>query len=490
MTSQHGPHRTPLRDHGDDGMLLTLLKRIIPGRRVLMLAAAVACALPPAPAAAHTKVERTAPADGDTAHGAVREVRLRFTRGVEGALTTLSLSRGGNHIASGGTGVPQTDGREYVLALPRPLDPGAYEVQWKTVGADGHVLKGSFGFVVAADPSAPVTAAPPAPAAVQAEAAPPPPPAGEAAGEVSGDASRPLAVAVRWSGFAALLAMIGVVAFRYGVLPRLDRDPVHHEVAERAEVAAWHVALGAAALSVAALMMRLWLQASSLGPDAWNGERLELLLWGTGWGLAWVLQAIATLAFVLGLFIARAPYGRAAGWMGAAAGAVLLSAVPALSGHAASVSRFSAVAIVSDTIHVLGAGVWLGTLLAVLAVGIPAAMSAGAGADGAVVAMVRAFSPMGLAGGAAVGLTGVINTLFQLDAVSDLWATGYGRALAIKLLLLAGVGALGWYNWKRVLPGLDAEGGPQRLRRTARAELGLAAVVLLITAVLVALPTP
>jgi putative copper export protein len=103
--------------------------------------------------------------------------------------------------------------------------------------------------------------------------------------------------------------------------------------------------------------------------------------------------------------------------------------------------------------------------------------------------MVRAFSPMGLAGGAAVGLTGVINSVFQIGAVPDLWTTGYGRILLIKLLLLAGVGALGWYNWRRVLPALEAD-GPARLRRSARAELALGGVVLLITAVLVALPTP
>lgn len=469
----------------------TLLKRIVRGRRGLVLAAALACALLPATAAAHTKVESTAPADGDTAHGAVREVRLRFSRGVESALTTLSLSRGGEHVASGGALVPQTDGREYVLAFPRPLDPGAYEVQWKTAGADGHVLRGTFRFVVADDVPVPALAAPPPPpAAVRAEAARPPPPAGAAAGQVSSDAARPLAVAVRWAGFVALLAMIGVVSFRYGVLPRLGGDPVHREVAARAELAAWHVALGAAALSVAALMMRLWLQAASLGADAWSGDHLQVLLTGTGWGLAWVLQAIATLAFVLGLFVARAPYGRAAGWMGAAAGAVLLSAVPALSGHAASVRRFAGVAIVSDTVHVLGAGVWLGTLLAVLAVGVPAALAAGAAADGAVLAMVRGFSPLGLAGGAAVGLTGVVNALFQVGAPSDLWTTGYGRMLVLKLLLLAGVAALGWYNWRRVLPGLQAGDSPRGLRRSARAELGLGAAVLLVTAVLVALPTP
>jgi putative copper export protein/methionine-rich copper-binding protein CopC len=471
-------------------MLLTLLNRIIPGRLTIVLAAALSCALMPAAAAAHTRVEMTAPADRDTAHGAVREVRVRFSRGVESKLTTISLSCGGSHVASGGVVVPQTESREYVLALAQPLGPGACEARWKTVGADGHVLQGTFSFVVAGAPALPATAAPPTAAAIRAEAAPPPPPAGDAAGEEVGEAAKPLAVVVRWGWFGALLAMIGVVAFRYGVLPRLDEDPAHHEVAERAELAAWYVALGAAALSVATLMLRLWQQASSLGADAWNGDRMEVLLLGTGWGLAWVLQAIATLGFVLGLFVARAPYGRAAGWMGAAAGAVLLSAVPALSGHAASVSRLNALAIVSDTVHVLGAGVWLGTLLAVLAVGIPAALSAREGADGAVLTMVRAFSPLGLAGGAAVGLTGIINALFQVTALSDLWATGYGRALLIKLLLLMGVGALGWYNWRRVLPSLEADDGPQRLRRSARAELGLGAAVLLVTAVLVALPTP
>ncbi|HEU0300986.1 MAG TPA: CopD family protein, partial [Longimicrobium sp.] len=112
------------------------------------------------------------------------------------------------------------------------------------------------------------------------------------------------------------------------------------------------------------------------------------------------------------------------------------------------------------------------------------------GAGGAVAAMVRAFSPMALAGAAAVGLTGVVNIVFQLNALSDLWGTGYGRVLLLKLALLGGVAALGWYNWRRVLPALGGEPGTQRLRRSARAELGLGAAVLLVTAILVALPTP
>ena len=462
------------------------------GRRALLLAAAVACALLPARAAAHTRVERTAPADGDTTQAAVYEVRVRFSRGVESELTTLTLLRDGTQVAAGGRVVADTEAREYVLALGRQLDPGAYEARWKTVGGDGHVLEGAFRFVVAGA-TPPVAAPAPAPAQaglVQAAQPPPAHGAAEDGAEDVGEAGRPLAVAVRWAWFAALLGMIGVVAFRYGVLPRMGPDPAFRVVAARAESAAWFVALGAAAVSAGTLLGRLLLQASALGAGAWNGDRLNLLLTQTGWGLAWVLQAIATVAFVVGLFVARAPYGRAAGWMGAAASAVLLAAVPALSGHAASVTRMNALAIVSDWLHVLGAGVWLGTLMAVLAVGIPAAMMARAEAGGAVVAMVRAFSPMALAGAGAVGLTGVVNAVFQLPAPGDLWGSTYGRVLLVKVLLLAGVAALGWYNWKVVLPALDDGPGAQRLRRSARAELAVGAAVLLVTAILVALPTP
>jgi putative copper export protein/methionine-rich copper-binding protein CopC len=477
-------------------MTRTFLKTINRGRRALLLAAALACALLPAPAAAHTRVERASPADGDTAHGAVREVRVRFTRPVESELTTITLFRGTAQVAAGASKVEESEGREFVLALAAPLEPGDYVARWKTVGGDGHVLEGSWRFSVAAVAS-PSTVPEGTPAATAGLVqAPPPAPTtdgtDDALEEEVGEAGRPLAVAVRWAWFASLLGMIGAVAFRYGVLPKLDRDPELHAVAARGEGAVWYVALGAAALSVAALFARLWMQVAALGGGeaAWDGARLDVLLRDTGWGLAWVLQAIATLAFVTGLFIAKAPHGRAVGWMGAAAGAVLLSAVPALSGHAASVGRLNGVAILMDTVHVLGAGVWLGTLAALLAVGIPAALLSGEASGGAVAAMVRAFSPMALAGAAAVGVTGIVNVLFQLDALTDVWATGYGRALLLKLALLAGVGALGFYNWRRVLPALGDDPGTRRLRRSARAELGLGVVVLLVTAVLVALPTP
>ena len=178
-------------------------------------------------------------------------MRLRFSRAVESELTTITLFRGGAQVAGGGARVQGGEGREFLLALPAPLEAGEYEARWKTVGSDGHVLEGSWRFTVAA-----ASAVAPAPTAAAVAAAgvddPPPTPTtdgtDDALEEEVGAAGRPLAVAVRWAWFAALLGMIGAIAFRYGVLPRLDRDPLLRPVAARAEAAVWFVALGAAAL--------------------------------------------------------------------------------------------------------------------------------------------------------------------------------------------------------------------------------------------------
>jgi copper transport protein len=464
------------------------------------LFAVLACALLAAPAAAHTKVQSTQPANGDTVASVLAEVRVRFSKAVAPGLTRIELRQDGRTVLTGGVPVDGEGNREYVLQLAQPLAPGAYEAQWTTAGADGHVLRGTFDFVVAAPAPAPPTPTEPLrteaaedSARVDSTLAAGVPGDPDAVGTTTSAAASPLSVAVRWGWFAALLAMIGVVAFRFGVLARLARDEAFRPVAARAEAGAWTIALAAASLSMLTLAGRLWLQASALGmrTEDWSGDQLTALVTGTVWGLGWLLQAIATCAFVMGMLIARAPHGRAAGWMGAAGSVVLLAAVPSLSGHAAGVEGLTALAIMADALHVLAAGAWIGSLLMVLAIGIPATLGTTAQAYGSVAMMVRAFSPMALIAGAVVGATGVVSTLLHIGAAGNLWGTGYGRALLLKVALLTLVGATGFYNWRRVLPSLGADDeGTRRLQRSARVELAIAAAVLLVTAVLVALPTP
>jgi len=307
------------------------------------------------------------------------------------------------------------------------------------------------------------------------------------------DPSSPFPVLVRWAGLLALLGMIGAAAFELLVLRRLRGDAALRPVADRAAYGAWHLAAAAAALSALTLLVRLWLQSAALNgaADAFDGEALDALVTGTVWGAGWTLQAIATVAFFIGLMVSRAPHGRSVGWMGAAVAALLLAAVPALSGHASAVEGWTALAFASDWLHVLGAGAWVGTLATLVLAGLPAAASASAGEGTAAFArMVGAFSPVALTGAGLAAGTGVVNSLFHLHAVPQLWETGYGRMLLLKLALLAVVAWLGFYNWRYVLPALHTPPAPARLRRSAGAELAAGVAVILATAILIALPPP
>jgi len=74
-------------------------------------------------------------------------------------------------------------------------------------------------------------------------------------------------------------------------------------------------------------------------------------------------------------------------------------------------------------------------------------------------------------------------------------SAGTGRAttgytLIAKLWVVALVFALGAWNWRRQRPTLGSEAAAASIRRSATAELTVAAIVLVITAVLVSLPSP
>lgn len=475
-----------------------------PGAPLAPVLAALLLALSlllPARAAAHTRLRASQPAAGATVPDTLSEIRLSFTEPVTPEMTSLVLTTGASTIAQGKLVEVDGTGRHvFAFRLPSRLTAGPYTAVWHSAADDGHVIHGTLTFTVTASATptvAPTIAGPAATQVVDSTASPHEQAAAadqpaEEGDEGQYDAVAPLPLTVRWLEFVALLAMVGAVAFNLLVIRRLGTS-ISERVADRAAYGAWHIAAGAAALGALTLVVRLWLQSRALfGPeDAFNGEQLDTLIRETVWGAGWILQAVATLAYFIGLMVARAPYGRATGWMGAAIAALLLAAVPALSGHAAATERMTAVAIVSDWLHVLGAGVWLGTLATVLLAGFPAAAFADEGQGSLAFArIVRGFSPVALVGAGIAGVTGIVNSLFHLTAVHQLWSMWYGRMLVLKLLLLAVVAALGWVNWKRILPVAETPDGNRRLRRNAAMELANGIVVILVTAALVALPTP
>ncbi len=147
--------------------------------------------------------------------------------------------------------------------------------------------------------------------------------------------------------------------------------------------------------------------------------------------------------------------------------------------------------VLADGLHILGAGGWIGTLLLVVAVGLPVVLRLDASERGPAAGdLINAFSPVALGAAGLLALTGLIAAWVHLGALSALWQTGYGRTLILKLGVLAVVAGTGAYNWRWVRPALGDEVGAWRIRKSATVELAVAAVVLAITAFLVATPTP
>lgn len=460
----------------------------------VVVGSVVGLAALPAGAAAHEELRAAAPAPGDSLSVFPDRIRLTFVNPIELGLAHLTLA-GPEGAVELGELRRAADGAHVLVAPVRGrLVAGTYTVQWQVAGPDGHPVRGEYAFTIR--PEAEGLA--PTPSPEQPEVATPDAGEGTGAGSVGVpesdfDSESPLYVAVRWLTFVGLLGVIGVVAFRVLVLSLLERAGSFSNrvvlVAESSSRAA-RIGLGAMAVLGVALVLRLYTQLYALhGPSQlFDTARLGSLLGGTTWGLGWLLQAGGIVVAAFGLALAGSR-GRG-GWTLAAVGAAVLGFTPALSGHAAGVQDVGWLALAADGLHVLGAGGWMGGLLAVVVAGIPVALRQPTERGAATAALINAFSPTALFFAGVVVATGLFSAWLHVGEVSALWTTGYGRTLLLKLGVASLVFGTGAYNWLKVRPALGREEAAGRLRRSAALELAIGLVVLVVTAVLVATPLP
>jgi copper transport protein len=452
----------------------------------MRLLLAFAALLVAAPASAHVRLERSTPAAGAIVHAPLAEIRIVFSAAVEVRYTSIVL-----YAPSGGVVAldslqadSASKGRAFFVSAPRLPEAGTYRLEWRTAGADGHVLTGSFTFI--ADTAA-VEAAPdstePVDSATTPAASDPAAhehhPAARPAGVFASQS--PLHVLVRALQFAALLALIGAFVLRRllrrGVLPATQQPAFDRRLRRYTAVV----------LSAFLLLLpvRLWLQSGALhgASGALDPYLLGSLLTGLEWGHAWlaqlVLAGIAALTFATPLL----PLAELA--------ALALAFTPPLLGHAAGMETGRNLVIAVHGVHVLGAALWLGTLTALFLVAFPALRRAAASDEAlAAAASVHRFSPLALAAAATTVAAGLVLGWLHVGSLAHFTGTTYGRTLALKLAILAVVVLAGFLNWRRA--GLRSASSPdlRGLRRRIALELLGATAVLLVTGVLVALPPP
>ncbi|MCW3013569.1 MAG: copper resistance protein CopC, partial [Solirubrobacterales bacterium] len=388
--------------------------------RTLVVAAVVLGALcaGPAAAVAHPLLLQTAPNPGLISPQIPAAIRLQLSEPIVARGSRIVLTGPRGVKVPTGPAVASDDGKGLSVRPTRPLRSAVYRVRWTALGDDGHLVRGDFSFGVAGKNGAP-------PAGAERLG-------GAGAGGLGGERADQdgfVGTIARWLGIVAASFLFGAATLL--VVLRRRSVPAADAAGERVRLLAplaWLLAALAASESVIARIVTTADGSVDLG-----------LLTSGATGRAELVRA---LVVVLGSFALLATAGRIAPvrrdlLFGGAGVAVLLTY--ALSGHA--LAGVGALALLAQAVHVLAAGLWLGGLIALVAVTRDGGVRV---LDGA-----RAFARPAAAALALAIVSGVIAAVREVDRWSLLRWSDYGRVVIIKSVLVAAVAAAGgWAAWR------------------------------------------
>jgi methionine-rich copper-binding protein CopC/putative copper export protein len=432
---------------------------------------------------AHARLVRSSPAENAQLDAPPSSLTLWFSEQPELRFTSIRLvDSAGISISVGAAAKLTGDASAVTIPVATQLGRGRYTVIWRTAAADGHPTSGRYSFTVlnaAAIPQADAPTAPPAqPTPTQS-----PLPGANSPVQVAPTAT--FSTAVRWAELVSVITMIGAIIFRLVVLPGSQwSDALSAEAAERAR----RLAQAALTLFIIATLMRVIAESSLIPPEV--GGRLTAVLSvirDTRWGRSWSVGAAGGIVVLIGLVSARTAI---AGWFIAAVGIVAVCTGDALTGHSGT-SPHLALAVATDITHYLGAGGWIGGLVAVLLSGLPSLRTIGeAERPVAGCQIVRAYHGAAIECVALVIVSAIVAAWLRLSSLGQLRTTPYGGLLFLKIMLVCVILLFGWYHWRRVVaPEWNAD-TKFRFQRTATIELIVGAIVLAVTAVLISTPLP
>jgi putative copper resistance protein D len=233
--------------------------------------------------------------------------------------------------------------------------------------------------------------------------------------------------------------------------------------------------------SLAGLVAQTSVLAGSFG----EGLKLSSLgaVVGMGLGRAALIRAVAA-ALAVAVLVARKA-DRNALVVSAALGGIICASFAWMGHGAATEGPGGAIHLVSDILHALAAGVWVGALVAFG--GLLCRRAKSVQLDGVLHTALDRFSGVGSGLVAVLVASGLVNSWFLVgpERLSGMWTTPYGQLLSLKLLLFVGMLALAAANRFRLTPALGAalaagtrEPALRALRRSLMLETGLAVAVL------------
>jgi copper transport protein len=395
-------------------------------RRALLLALLVAL-VAPGTALAHASIESASPSYRERLSSSPTQIVLHFDQTVDvlpGAIRVLDAD--GHDVAEAAHAIT----RGIVASVPR-LPRGAYTVRWKAVSDDGHVVNGVYTFGVRV----------------------PAPSVNDAVGAQGPTTTEHV---VRWLYFLGLALLVGGLGFEL-LVQRVAYERRFWRLVGLGVV-------GVLEVGIIAFLLRAE-DALQLPFGAFLYGDLSPVSGGTRFGEAFIAMELGFALVAALVFLAWLTERRALLWAAFVLALGLASGL-SLSGH----SSATAGETVADWFHLAAATLWIGGLLQLALVARNAAA-------------FRRFSRLATVCVAVLIGAGTYLSVERFPTLHDLWTTGYGRVLLVKLSLVCVALSWGATHQFLVLPRLDRVGS--RLARSLLAESAVAMAVLLVAAVLV-----
>lgn len=396
------------------------------------LVALVALVLPAA-ASAHASLVGESPGFRERLAAPPRHVELRFDQAIEPLPHAVSVfDRKGVDVVRAAVVGPH----RLVASLPE-LPRGPYTIRWRALSTDGHVVSGIYTFGVGV-PAPPVTQA------------------------VGVQGPTRVEHVVRWAYFISLALVVGGLGFT--LLLRLPAT-------RRMFVVTGIGIVGVLETGIVAFLLRAE-DALQLPFGHFLYGDLSSIAGGTRVGTAFTVMELGYAAVATLLFLGWLTDRRALLWPAFVLGIGLASGL-SLSGHAADSAWTVQLA---DWVHLSAAILWVGGLVQLVAVVWP-------GSPERRRDVFLRFSRLATALVALLVVAGTYLSIERLPRLPDLWQTGYGQVLLVKLGLVGLALAWGGFHKLVVAPRIDRVGG--RVGRSLLGESAVAMAVLLVAAVLV-----
>ena len=402
---------------------------------VLMAAIGIAL-VGPVVALGHAELVSSSPGAGVSVPEAPPRLTMTFSEPIDPITALVEvLAEGGVAIPGLGTLTVDQAGTTAFIPLPS-LQLGLYRVRYRITSADdGHVLDGSWSFLV--DPTGTL----------------PPPGVAAASSSLS---SGPATVFARWVALLAGLTLLGTVIFWIASLrPVL----LGLGIAPPGLTVPWLTLVACSALAFIGLAVHLTLAAEPFSRAAASGAGGFPLDFAAPFGATRFAMAMRVALVGSGAAVFLALSRRSVTAVGLAA--TLFLAGVALAGHPASTG--GVIFGLADWLHLAAIATWLGTLPGFLLLARRLRNSEQARAT--LGAVLRRHSRVALVAAPVVALTGVANSPLLLGSSRALLGSDYGNLLIAKALLFSLAVAIGAANFflvrtgslKRSLPLIGGE---------------------------------